>query len=113
MPTVPFSHVDAFTTVPFRGNPAVVCRIDEWPPNDWMQNVAREMNAGATVFVRTVGERTELRWFSPTVELVLCGHGTLAASHLLWETGARPRAQSITYETKDGQLSARCDGDRV
>lgn len=113
MSTIPFSHVDAFTTVPFRGNPAVVCRIDEWPSGEWMQHVAREMNAGATVFVRLAGDRTELRWFSPAVELVLCGHGTLAAAHLVWETGARPRTQPITFQTKDGVLSARSDGERI
>jgi PhzF family phenazine biosynthesis protein len=110
--TIPFSHVDAFTAVPFGGNPAVVCRVRDWPPTEWMQRVAAEMNAGATVFVRA-GADVALRWFSPSVELELCGHGTLAAAHILWERGDVAISQSIAFHTKSGTLTARKDEGRI
>src|SRR4051794_2373589 len=85
--TITFSHVDAFTSDPFGGNPAVVCRVADWPPTDWMQRVASELNAPATAFVCARADRhLELRWFSPSVELEMCGHGTLATAHVLWES---------------------------
>jgi PhzF family phenazine biosynthesis protein len=110
--TIAFSHVDAFTAAPFGGNPAVVCRVADWPPAEWMQRVAAEMNAGATAFVRADGEFS-LRWFSPAVELDLCGHGTLAAAHVLWERGDVPIAKAITFQTKAGPLTARRSGDLI
>ena len=113
MTVTPFSHVDAFTATPFGGNTAVVCRVTGWPPADWMQRVASEMNAGATAFVSADANPVELRWFSTTVELDLCGHGTLAAAHVLWQTGERSPSDEITFHTKGGLLTARKDGDRI
>jgi predicted PhzF superfamily epimerase YddE/YHI9 len=110
---IAFSHVDAFTRQAFGGNPAVVCRVDAWPPDAWMRQVAGEMNAGATVFVRCSHDRKELRWFSPTVELEMCGHGTLAAAHILWEAGVADPAAPIAFHTRAGELGAVRDGDRI
>jgi PhzF family phenazine biosynthesis protein len=110
---IPFSHVDAFSSTPFGGNPAVVCLVEEWPGMDWMQRVAAEMNAGATAFVRRTATELELRWFSPTVELALCGHGTLAAAHVLWMNGEVARTQPIVFQTKAGPLTARSRGEQV
>ena len=111
--TIPFSHVDAFSPRPFGGNPAVVCRVAEWPSSAWMQDVAAEMNAGATVFMRCAGAEIRLRWFSPTAELDLCGHGTLAAAHVLWEAGDADAAQPITFQTRAGALIAFREADRI
>jgi PhzF family phenazine biosynthesis protein len=111
--TIPFSHVDAFTPRPFGGNPAVVCRVAEWPSPAWMQDVAAEMNAGATVFMRRTGADIHLRWFSPTVELDICGHGTQAAAHVLWESGDADAAQPVTFQTRAGALTAAREADRI
>jgi PhzF family phenazine biosynthesis protein len=110
---IPFSLVDAFTATPFGGNPAAVCFVEEWPATEWMQRVAGEMNAGATAFVRRTATELGLRWFSPTVELELCGHGTLAAAHVLWMNGQTPRMQPIVFQTKAGALTARARGEDV
>jgi PhzF family phenazine biosynthesis protein len=71
------------------------------------------MNAGATVFMRRIAAEIQLRWFSPTVELDLCGHGTLAAAHVLWEAGDADATQPITFQTRAGALMAVRDGDRI
>lgn len=77
--------VDAFTTEPFRGNPAGVCILDEDRPDSWKQGLSRELNHPETAFVRPLQEGYELRWFTPTVEVPLCGHATLAGAHILSE----------------------------
>ena len=112
-----FFHVDGFTAVPFRGNPAVVCLVDEPVSTAWMQAFASEMNVSETAFV-VPGEGPGvfgLRWFTPTVEVDLCGHATLAAAHVLWEAGvvASPPAGPIEFETRSGVLRADRDGDEV
>src|SRR2546430_8927378 len=104
--TVIFSHVDAFTSKPFGGNPAVVCCVVDWPPTDWMQQVAAELNAPATAFLCTQKDHLELRWFSPSVELEMCGHGTLAAAHVLWASGEADQSEAITFHTRTGALRA-------
>ncbi len=81
-------QVDAFTKTPFSGNPAAVCLLDQAADPDWMQNVAMEMNLAETAFVHAEQDHFKLRWFTPTVEVDLCGHATLATSHVLWETGS-------------------------
>ena len=115
-------HVDAFTDRPFRGNPAAVCLIDAPRGDAWMQQVAREMNLSETAFVVPVDERGAtrppagevftLRWFTPLVEVDLCGHATLAAAHVLWETGRLTgSASSVRFLTASGELTAaRNDG---
>ena len=80
-------QVDAFTDQPFRGNPAAVCILPEPGKETWMQNVASEMNLSETAFLHQGEDGFNLRWFTPAVEVSLCGHATLASAHILWETG--------------------------
>ena len=85
-------QVDAFTKTPFAGNPAAVCLLPQPASEEWMRNVAAEMNLSETAFLVKRSDGYDLRWFTPSVEIDLCGHGTLASAHVLWETGeARPR----------------------
>jgi PhzF family phenazine biosynthesis protein len=105
MPTH-LTQVDAFTDRPFGGNPAAVCVLEEFPRDDWMQAVAAEMNLSETAFVVARGPRFDLRWFTPTVEVDLCGHATLAVAWHLWESGAT-RAERLLFETRSGPLEAR------
>lgn len=96
--------VDAFTDRPFRGNPAAVCILDGPADEDWMQNVAAEMNLPATAFCHAEGEIWRLRWFTPRAELDLCGHGTLATTHVLRSSGVEG---TIRYSTHSGLLAAQ------
>jgi PhzF family phenazine biosynthesis protein len=103
-------HVDAFTEVPFRGNPAAVCLVDGDPDAPWMQMLAAELALPATAFVRPTGDGFALRWFSPTAELALCGHGTLATAHALWETARLPASAPARFATQAGALLATRHG---
>jgi predicted PhzF superfamily epimerase YddE/YHI9 len=106
--SVPLYQIDAFTTERFRGNPAAVCLLDAPATDSWMQSVAAEMNLSETAFLvpaATAGEY-DLRWFTPTVEVDLCGHATLASAHVLWETERVERAESVRFHTRSGTLSA-------
>ena len=110
---VPVFQVDAFTHEPFAGNPAAVCLLDVPAPADWMQAVAAEMNLSETAFAHPIeGARYGLRWFTPTVEVDLCGHATLATAHVLFETG-RASAPTLDFETRSGVLPATRRGDLV
>lgn len=102
--------VDAFTDRPFGGNPAAVCVLDRWPDGDWMQAVAAEMNLSETAFLVPEGGGFGLRWFTPTVEVDLCGHATLASAHVLWEEGRVAPDARIDFQTRSGTLSAQRDG---
>ena len=99
-------QIDAFTDRPFRGNPAAVCLLEGPAPSDWMQAVAAEMNLSETAFVHKTVEGFGLRWFTPLVEVDLCGHATLAASHALWEEQIVGREQALRFETRSGSLMA-------
>ena len=99
-------QVDAFTSVPFAGNPAAVCVLPEPRDAAWMQHVAREMNLAETAFLDRATEGFNLRWFTPTVEVDLCGHATLAGAHVLWETGQVAAAEPIRFHTRSGVLTA-------
>jgi predicted PhzF superfamily epimerase YddE/YHI9 len=105
---IPISVIDAFTEVPFAGNPAAVCLLPEWATDEWLQNVGGEINLSETAFlVHRAGTEFELRWFTPKVEVALCGHATLASAHFLWESGAA-RHDQLTFLTRlSGTLSAR------
>jgi PhzF family phenazine biosynthesis protein len=108
---LPLIHVDAFTDTPFAGNPAAVCLLDGPRDEAWMQAVAAEMNLSETAFVRPVADGLELRWFTPTVEVDLCGHATLAAAHALWELGRLAADAPARFHTRSGVLTAaRRDG---
>jgi len=103
---VPIFQVDAFTDVPFRGNPAGVCLLDRAREAGWMQAVGAEMNVAETAFLLPEGDAYRLRWFTPTTEVDLCGHATLAAAHVLWETGRLASAAPARFDTKSGRLTA-------
>jgi len=97
--------VDAFTDQPYRGNPAAVCLLSENRTAEWMQHVALEMNLSETCFLRWEGEATyHLRWFTPTTEVPLCGHATLASAHLLWAEGEVSPEAGIIFRTAGGVL---------
>jgi PhzF family phenazine biosynthesis protein len=103
---IPIVYVDAFTSEPFGGNPAAVCVLDEPRDAVWMQHVAREMNLAETAFLDRTIDGFNLRWFTPTVEVDLCGHATLASAHVLWETGEIGAIEPIRFHTRSGILTA-------
>jgi PhzF family phenazine biosynthesis protein len=99
--------VDAFTDTPFAGNPAAVCLLDGPRPEAWMRSLAREMNQAETAFLLRAEAGFDLRWFTPAVEVDLCGHATLASAHFLWEEHhLKPRA-TAQFNTRSGVLTAR------
>jgi predicted PhzF superfamily epimerase YddE/YHI9 len=105
----PLFQVDAFTAEPFAGNPAAVCLLSEDADPGWMQRVAAEMNLAETAFLLPAGAAGSyrLRWFTPTVEVELCGHATLASAHVLWSEGLVGAGEPIRFETAGGRLGAR------
>ncbi|GIM45316.1 phenazine biosynthesis protein [Collibacillus ludicampi] len=105
--------IDAFTNEPFKGNPAAVCLLEERKGDQWMQNVAMEMNLSETAFLYPLKDGYELRWFTPVKEVDLCGHATLASAHYLWETGIEPKGKELRFLTKSGWLSAKMDEDWI
>lgn len=92
--------VDAFADQPFKGNPAAVCLLKQEQDPLWMQQVAAEFNLSETAFIIDQGDTFGLRWFTPSVEVDLCGHATLASAHVLWEEGRMSKDQAIVFETK-------------
>jgi len=106
-------QIDAFTDKPFRGNPAAVCILTRDHDDAWMQNVAREMNLSETAFLEEKENGYNLRWFTPAVEVDLCGHATLASAHALWEEGYTDTKQQIRFYTKSGLLTAERKDDWI
>lgn len=105
------TQVDAFTNRPFAGNPAAVCILPQAADSAWMLDVAREMNLAETAFLVQQRDGYDLRWFTPTVEVDLCGHATLASAHVLWEDGHLKPEKQACFHTKSGLLTAdRRDG---
>lgn len=102
----PITQVDAFTSVPFAGNPAAVCVLPAARDEAWMQNVAREMNLAETAFLVPRTEGYDLRWFTPAVEVDLCGHATLASAHVLWEEDRLKAGETARFHTRSGWLTA-------
>lgn len=108
--SVPLYQVDAFATTPFAGNPAGVCLLRTPRASDWMQHVAAEMNLSETAFLEPKEEDVyRLRWFTPTDEVSLCGHATLASAHVLWEEDYVSQETAVHFETTSGRLTARRD----
>ena len=103
---VAITQVDSFTDRPFAGNPAAVCLLAESREDSWMQFVAREMNLSETAFLLARDGGFGLRWFSPTMEVDLCGHATLASAHYLWEEGHLAPDQPARFYTRSGVLTA-------
>src|SRR5690348_9041347 len=102
-----FHLVDAFTSEPFRGNPAAVYLLNNWPADAWLQTVAREMNQSETAFLVRSADVFDLRWFTPTIEVDLCGHATLASAHVLWSDGMAEVTKPIVFNTRSGNLEAQ------
>ena len=113
MNPIPVFQVDAFTDRPFAGNPAAVCLLAEVKEDHWMQAVALEMNLSETAFLVKEGDGYRLRWFTPKVEVDLCGHATLASAHVLWTEGHVPPADPIHFYTKSGLLKAARKGSLI
>jgi PhzF family phenazine biosynthesis protein len=106
-------QVDAFTTEPFKGNPAGVCILQKKVSVDWMQNIAMEMNLSETAFVYPGKECHEIRFYSPETEIELCGHATLSAAHIMYETGIVNRNEEIKFSSKAGELLIRLSGEWI
>ncbi len=106
----PLYQVDAFTAEPFAGNPAAVCILSEARNAGWMQHVAAEMNLAETAFLERRNDGFSLRWFTPTVEVDLCGHATLASAHALWESGLLQTSEAARFFTRSGLLTAERQG---
>src|SRR5262249_3886623 len=99
-------QVDAFTDTPFAGNPAAVCVLPAPREAPWMQQVAREMNLSETAFLCRRPDGFDLRWFTPVIEVPLCGHATLASAHVLWEDGHLSADTVAHFHTRSGLLTA-------
>lgn len=106
-------QVDAFTAKPFAGNPAAVCVLPAPRDEAWMRNVAIEMNLSETAFLVREGDVFHLRWFTPEVEIALCGHATLASAHVLWECAHLPPGTQARFHTLSGLLTADRRGDWI
>lgn len=104
--TLPIYVVDAFTDQAFKGNPAAVCLTPKPLDDVLMQRIAQELNLSETAFLFPYDDGYSLRWFTPNTEVELCGHATLASSHLLWELGELPHNEQANFYTKSGLLSA-------
>ena len=116
MTKIPFFQVDAFAPAPLTGNPAAVMPLEAWLDDAQMQAIAAENNLSETAFTVPADGREadyDLRWFTPTVEVSLCGHATLATAHVLYETGALAAGETARFKTKSGVLQARRNGEEI
>ncbi|MDO9511770.1 MAG: PhzF family phenazine biosynthesis protein [Bacteroidales bacterium] len=104
---IPVFQVDAFTDTLFHGNPAAVCIIDEWPADAMMQNIAMENNLAETAFIKISKEQYSIRWFTPEIEVDLCGHATLASAFVLFEEYNYPDAEIIFHSPRSGILKVK------
>lgn len=110
---VPLFLIDAFADRPFAGNPAAVCLLPSWPADSWLASVAAEMNQSETAFLVAKSGEFDLRWFTPKVEVDLCGHATLASAYVLWHERIAPAEGPIRFSTRSGILSAACRGPTI
>jgi len=114
---LPLLQIDAFTSEAFAGNPAAVCFLDTERDTTWLQSVAAEMNLSETAFLLPIegsdGPAWSLRWFTPSVEIDLCGHATLASAHAIWETGRQPARSRSAFSTRSGWLFAVQEGNAI
>jgi PhzF family phenazine biosynthesis protein len=106
-------QVDSFTAKPYAGNPAAVCVLPEPRPDEWMRNVAAEMNLSETAFLHPQDGGYRLRWFTPAVEVDLCGHATLASAHVLWEDRHLESGKPAIFHTRSGRLECVRAGDWI
>ncbi len=108
---LPLYQVDAFTGHLFKGNPAAVCPLDAWLPDGLLQSIAAENNLSETAFYVRTGDRYHLRWFTPAVEVDLCGHATLASAHVILGIRREIDAPRVVFSTRSGELAVERDGD--
>jgi PhzF family phenazine biosynthesis protein len=106
-------QVDAFTDEPFKGNPAGVMIVAEEVSSEWMQNVASEMNLSETAFVFPREEEFQIRYFTPTKEVPLCGHATLASAHIIYELGLKAVTETIKFKAKRADLTVEKEDDWI
>jgi len=111
--SLPLHLIDAYAAAPFSGNPAGVCLLDGPRPDAWMQQVAREMQQAETAFLLREGADFRLRWFTPSVEVDLCGHATLASAHFLWTEGQVQPEDAVRFHTRSGPLIASRSGELI
>ena len=109
---IPSYHIDAFAGAIFSGNPAMVCPLDRWLDDETLQLIARENNLPVTAFFVEKDDHYELRWYTPTVELNLCGHGTVAAAAVVFES-MDPSKESAAFKTKGGTFNVVKDGPHI
>ena len=109
---IPLYQIDAFTSQVFAGNPAAVCPLEDWLDDALMQNIARENNLSETAFFVRTGDRYELRWFTPAVEVDLCGHATLASAYVVFRY-LEPARSDVRFDTKSGELAVARDGEML
>lgn len=109
---LPIYQVDAFTSKVFGGNPAAVCPLDEWLPDDVLQNIALENNLSETAYLVPEGDGYRIRWFTPTIEVDLCGHATLASAHVLFEELGFDR-DVLKLHSRSGELRVTRDEGRL
>jgi len=108
---IPLYQVDAFSHRPFAGNPAAICPLEKWLPDEVLQSIAAENNLSETAFYVRDGARYDLRWFTPAVEVDLCGHATLAAACVILEIRREIADSRVVFRTKSGELAVERDGD--
>jgi PhzF family phenazine biosynthesis protein len=101
---IPVYHVDAFASRPFEGNPAAVCPLEEWLSDATLQAIAAEHNLSETAFYVAGAGHYDLRWFTPEVEVDLCGHATLASAHVIFDVRRENSANRITFQSMSGEL---------
>src|SRR5258705_48115 len=111
--SLPIVQIDAFTAKPFGGNPAAVCVLPSARDAIWMQNVALEMNLSETAFLVRQSDGFNLRWFTPGVEVDLCGNARLASAHALWEDGDLKPGEQARFHTRSGLLTAEKSGEWI
>src|SRR5262245_21407150 len=110
--TFPLFQVDAFTDRPFAGNPAAVCLLPAWKEDRWLQAVAQKMNLADAAFLVPTAGGFDLRWFTPNIEVDLCGHATLASAHIFWQQ-RQATGDEILFSTRSGTLKAVHRGDSI
>ena len=102
---IPFYHVDAFADRPFAGNPAAVCPLEAWLSDATLQSIAAEHNLSETAFYVARGTHYELRWFTPEVEIDLCGHATVASAHVIFDVLRENSGTRVTFQSMSGELA--------
>jgi PhzF family phenazine biosynthesis protein len=101
---IPVYHVDAFASRPFEGNPAAICPLEAWLPDATLQAIAGEHNLSETAYYVARGSHYELRWFTPEVEVDLCGHATVASAHVIFDVRRELTGKRVTFQSKSGEL---------